>query len=100
MGIAIIVGAVSDLHLPVLHLGTAGMGVLSAVIYFATLLGADSSEFTKSRRKKKLEDQISNQSNRSNNNQETKPLIDMNETKKYGIDIHQRGNITVEPDSE
>merc|ERR1719384_854925 len=98
--IAIIVGAVSDLHLPVLHLGTAGMGVLSAVIYFATLLGADSSEFTKSRRKKKLEDQISNQSNRSNNNQETKPLIDMNETKKYGIDIHQRGNITVEPDSE
>ena len=78
-----------------LHLGTAGMGLAAGAIYLATLLGADSSEFTKNHRKK-LEDVTSNRSN----NTETRPLIDINETKKYGIDIHQRGNITVEPDSE
>jgi len=79
----------------VLHLGTAAMGIVAGVIYLGTLLGADSSEFTKNH-KKKLEDNSSNRSNLT----ETRPLIDINETKKYGIDIHQRGNITVEPDSE
>lgn len=93
-----VVSAVSPLHLPVLHLGTAAMGIVAGVIYLGTLLGADSSEFTKNRDTKKLEDNVSNTSR--NHNTETRPLIDVNETKKYGIDIHQRGNITVEPDSE
>lgn len=93
--IALIVSAVSPLHLPVLHLGTAAMGIVAGIIYLGTLLGADSSEFTKNHNKK-LDDVTSNRSNIT----ETRPLIDINETKKYGIDIHQRGNITVEPDSE
>jgi len=94
--IALIVSAVSPLHLPVLHLGTAAMGLIAGVIYLATLLGADSSEFVKNHRANTLQNTTSNRSNHS----ETRPLIDVNETKKYGIDIHQRGNITVEPDSE
>jgi len=92
--IALIVSATSSLHLPVLHLGTAGMGIAAGIIYLGTLLGADSSEFTKNH--KKSSDANSNQSER-------KPLIDINETaqiNKYGIDIHQRGNITVDSDSD
>eukprot|EP01083_Nonionella_stella_P034229 93719_1 len=84
--IALIVSAVSALHLPVLHLGTASMGLVAGLIYLGTLLGADSSEFIKSHTKKT--DEIAH-------NSETKPLIDVTETKTYGL-----GNITVEPDSE
>merc|ERR1712157_68865 len=86
--IALIVSAVSSLHLPVLHLGTAGMGILSAVLYLATLLGADSSEFVKTR---KLEIAHSNASA-----SERKPLINMNEAQKYGIDSHHEIGVTVE----
>jgi len=87
--IALIVSAVSSLHLPVLHLGTAGMGLAAGVLYLATLLGADSSEFVKTR---KLEIAHSNSSER-------KPLINMNDAQKYGMDNHEIG-VTVEPDSE
>jgi len=92
--IALIVSAVSSLHLPVLHLGTAAMGIVAGIIYLGTLPGADSSEFTRNHHKK--EEEV---------DQETKPLIDMNKTTNYGmdtnIDIHQRGNVTVVPsDSE
>lgn len=86
--IALIVSSVSTLHLPVLHLGTAAMGIISGVLYLVTLLGVDYQEFTRNNEATQL------------NPTETKPLIDVNETQKYGIDIDQRGNITVEPDSE
>jgi len=84
--IALIVSAVSSLHLPVLHLGTAGMGLLAGVLYLFTLMGADRSEFVKTR---KLEIAHSNSSA-----QERRPLIDMNDAQGYGI------GVTVEPDSE
>jgi len=87
--IALIVSSVSPLHLPVLHLGTAAMGIVSGILYLVTLLGVDYQEFTRN-----------NEASHALQT-ETKPLIDVNETQKYGIDvIDQRGNITVEPDSE
>merc|ERR1719220_3364819 len=43
--IALIVSASSTLHLPVLHLGTAAMGIVSGILYLVTLLGVDYSEF-------------------------------------------------------
>jgi len=78
----------STLHLPVLHLGTAAMGLVSGVLYLVTLLGVDYNEFTRN-----------NEASQALQ-AESKPLIDVSETQKYGIDIDQRGNITVEPDSE
>lgn len=87
--IALIVSSVSTLHLPVLHLGTAAMGIISGILYLATLLGVDYTEFTRN-----------NEAAQLLRDTERKPLIDMSETQKYGIDIDQRGNITVEPDSE
>merc|ERR1712130_110395 len=87
--IALIVSSVSPLHLPVLHLGTAAMGIVSGILYLVTLLGVDYQEFTRN-----------NEASHALQT-ETKPLIDVNEAQKYGIDvIDQRGNITVEPDSE
>jgi len=89
--IALVVSSVSTLHLPVLHLGTAAMGIISGILYLVTLLGVDYTEFTQN-----------NEATQAlhASQTETKPLIDMSETQKYGIDIDQRGNITVEPDSE
>ena len=88
--IALIVSSVSTLHLPVLHLGTAAMGIISGILYLATLLGVDYTEFTRN----------NGATQALHAETERKPLIDMSETQKYGIDIDQRGNITVEPDSE
>ena len=65
------------------------MGFVSAIIYVFTLVGADSSEFVKSRN-----------ATRAPPNSETKPLIDVSKTKTYGGNEFQRGNITVESDSE
>jgi len=61
------------------------------ILYLVTLLGVDYTEFTQN-----------NEATQAlhASQTETKPLIDMSETQKYGIDIDQRGNITVEPDSE
>lgn len=99
--IALVVSSVSTLHLPTLHLGTAGMGLAAGVIYLGTLLGADASEFMKNNERAQelgMGDAAAT---------ERKPLMtDMRaagngaETHKYGIDIDQRGNVTVEPDSE
>eukprot|EP00488_Nonionellina_sp_1-RS-2012_P002383 TRINITY_DN454_c0_g1_i1.p1 TRINITY_DN454_c0_g1~~TRINITY_DN454_c0_g1_i1.p1 ORF type:complete len:198 (-),score=49.70 TRINITY_DN454_c0_g1_i1:305-898(-) len=94
--IALIVSGVSPLHLPVLHIGTASMGLLAGVLYLGTLMGADASEFIKNHEKN---DNIEN-IDTADGNTETKPLIDMSDTKKYGLNLHQRGNVTVEPDSE
>jgi DHA1 family bicyclomycin/chloramphenicol resistance-like MFS transporter len=91
--IALIVSAISPLHLPVLHLGTAGMGLVAGVIYLCTLVGADASEFTRNHQK------LENRSDYSNDT-ETKPLIDVQKINKYGSDVHRKGNITVEPESE
>jgi len=91
--IALIVSSVSTEHLPVLHLGTAAMGLISGVLYCATLMGVDYTEFTKN----------NEAAQQRGDTMERKPLIDvtsMTEAHKYGIDIDQRGNITVEPDSE
>jgi len=90
--IALIVSASSTLHLPVLHLGTAAMGLVAGIIYLFTLLGTDSSEFTKNHIPKTAA---------TSTDHETAPLIDVNETNtKYGIEAHLRGNITVEPGSD
>lgn len=86
--IALIVSSVSTLHLPVLHLGTAAMGIISGILYLVTLMGVDYTEFLRNNEMSEVHET------------ERKPLIDMSETHKYGIDIDQRGNITVEPDSE
>merc|ERR1719362_1085197 len=63
--IALIVSAVSSLHLPVLHLGTAGMGLAAGVLYLATLLGVDYSEFLRNNEAAQLQQ-----------TEEKKPLID------------------------
>jgi len=93
--IALIVSSVSTEHLPVLHLGTAAMGLISGVLYCATLMGVDYTEFTQNNQATQMR----------GDTMERKPLIDVgsvSEAHKYGIDIDQdfRGNITVEPDSE
>jgi len=96
--IALAVSAASTLHLPVLHLGTAAMAIVSGILYLLTLLGADSSEFTQNNARTRAL--------REAQALERKPLIDMSETQghpqgKYGLHLQdQRGNITVEPDSE
>ena len=66
------------------------MGIVSGILYLVTLLGVDYTEFTRNNEAAQA----------LQHSTETKPLIDMSETQKYGIDIDQRGNITVEPDSE
>lgn len=93
--IALIVSSASTEHLPVLHLGTAAMGLISGVLYCATLVGVDYSEFCRNNEATQVR----------GGTMERKPLIDVgsvSEAHKYGIDIDQdfRGNITVEPDSE
>lgn len=95
--IALAVSAASTLHLLVLHLGTAAMAIVSGILYLVTLLGADSSEFTRNNARTRAM--------RNAQTLERKPLIDMSEaqqhSQKYGLHINdQRGNITVEPDSE
>jgi len=88
--IALVVSASSTLHLPVLHLGTAAMGVLAAIIYLLTLMGADSSEFTQNHHKKVDDDGVVDDDLTTS---ERKPLIfDVTEARKYGVQV--------EPDSE
>jgi len=87
--IALIVSASSTLHLPVLHLGTAAMGIVSGILYLVTLLGVDYSEFLRNNEAAQLQQ-----------TEEKKPLIDVSGGQKYGSDFDQRGNITVEPDSD
>ena len=52
--IALIVSSSSTEHLMVLHIGTASMAIVSAIMYVFTLYGADSSEFTASYDEAKL----------------------------------------------
>lgn len=47
--IALIVSSSSSAHLQVLHIGTACMAIVSAIMYVFTLYGADATEFTRSR---------------------------------------------------
>ena len=94
--IALIVSSVLTLHLPTLHLGTAGMGLAAGVIYMGTLRSADASEFIKN-------NQRAQELALDGVDSERKPLIDMRAgaaENKYGIDIDQRRNVTVEPGSE
>jgi len=90
--IALIVSATSTLHLPVLHLGTAAMGIVSGILYLATLLGVDYSDFV---RNNEAAQELQADPT------EKRPLnVDMSGAQKYGSDFDQRGNITVEPDSD
>jgi len=90
--IALVVSAASPLHLPVLHLGTAAMGIVSGILYLATLLGVDYSEFLRNNEAAQLQQADS----------EKEPLmpVDVTAAQKYGTDFDQRGNITVEPESD
>merc|ERR1719474_2040495 len=82
--IALIVSASSTLHLPVLHLGTAAMGIVSGILYLVTLLGVDYSEFLRNNEAAQLQQTES----------EKEPLmpVDVTAAQKYGTDFDQRGN--------
>lgn len=64
--IALVVSSSSTEHLPVLHLGTAAMGLISGVLYCATLVGVDYTEFIKN-----------NGATQRGDTMERKPLIDV-----------------------
>merc|ERR1719245_1576995 len=74
--IALVVSALSTLHLPVLHLGTAAMGIVSGILYLVTLLGVDYSDFVRNNgAAQELQADAT----------EKKPLnVDMSGAQKYG----------------
>jgi DHA1 family bicyclomycin/chloramphenicol resistance-like MFS transporter len=94
--IALVISSVSSQHLVTLHLGTAGMGVLSGVIYLFTLMKTDASEFTKNHG---FEDTAATT---AANQSEQRPLVDVSKSIQYGSNEAHDPNepVTVDSDSE